>query len=387
MKKLFCAIFLFVSLKMFSDAWPYSVYIDCYRVSGFSNKLAEYDTIPLEEVLNLKEIKLESNNIGQVVKYKVISYTLSINLSSNKMIFNEISNNITEGIKSGLQKIENNSGMFLDVKVQITDSRNQIKYDYFKGYVIVGKSNKKCNKTIVFKGKLFTGVSQLVPVSNQSLLLKDDYNKTLASTVTDRYGDFEFKDINVQSNYNIEVPNVAEKIKEDKLYIANQDGTNKREMKKNGATFSYRLLPVEMVRLSEMKEEDTELTLQSFNKSNNTQLSVLKDIQYASNSFEITPEAQKILNGIVKSLKDNPKLKLSIISHTDSKGDDASNKILSEKRANMVMNYLINAGVSKNRISAQGKGESNILNRCANNVDCSEAEHKINRRTEFLFTK
>ena len=93
------------------------------------------------------------------------------------------------------------------------------------------------------------------------------------------------------------------------------------------------------------------------------------------------------LDKIIEAMKQNTALKLFISSHTDSNGDDAYNMTLSEKRAQKVMEYFIIEGIDKGRLMAKGFGETKIINRCGNGVDCSELEHQLNRRTEFKFTK
>jgi outer membrane protein OmpA-like peptidoglycan-associated protein len=97
---------------------------------------------------------------------------------------------------------------------------------------------------------------------------------------------------------------------------------------------------------------------------------------------------------VIKILNKYPNLVLEISSHTDSKGDDASNMQLSEKRALAVVNYIISNsinivsnGIDKKRVSGKGYGETKILNRCKNGIECNENEHKENRRTEFKFIK
>jgi outer membrane protein OmpA-like peptidoglycan-associated protein len=86
-------------------------------------------------------------------------------------------------------------------------------------------------------------------------------------------------------------------------------------------------------------------------------------------------------------LNENKSYKLDILSHTDAIGDDNSNLELSIKRANAALEYLVSKGIDKNRLKAIGLGETKILNRCINNIICSEKEHEINRRTEFKYTK
>ncbi len=85
----------------------------------------------------------------------------------------------------------------------------------------------------------------------------------------------------------------------------------------------------------------------------------------------------------MKVLKDNPTLRIELSSHTDSRGKDKYNMALSQKRAQAAVNYLVSKGIARDRMVAKGYGESKLLNRCANGVKCSEAEHQLNRRTEF----
>jgi outer membrane protein OmpA-like peptidoglycan-associated protein len=74
---------------------------------------------------------------------------------------------------------------------------------------------------------------------------------------------------------------------------------------------------------------------------------------------------------------------IELSSHTDSRSSDAFNLQLSQKRAKAAVDYLISKGINKNRLIAIGYGETKLLNKCSNDVNCSEEEHAINRRTEF----
>jgi outer membrane protein OmpA-like peptidoglycan-associated protein len=74
---------------------------------------------------------------------------------------------------------------------------------------------------------------------------------------------------------------------------------------------------------------------------------------------------------------------VEIASHTDSRGTKENNRDLSERRAQAVTNYLISKGVNASRIVSNGYGESQLLNRCADGVSCTEREHRNNRRTQF----
>ena len=74
---------------------------------------------------------------------------------------------------------------------------------------------------------------------------------------------------------------------------------------------------------------------------------------------------------------------VEIASHTDSRGSKESNRLLSERRAQAVTNYLISKGINSSRIVSNGYGETRLLNRCSDGVSCTEREHLANRRTQF----
>ncbi|MBG7611866.1 OmpA family protein [Polaribacter sp. BAL334] len=72
-----------------------------------------------------------------------------------------------------------------------------------------------------------------------------------------------------------------------------------------------------------------------------------------------------------------------IESHTDMRGTKKENQDLSDRRAKAVLDYLISKGINASQLFAKGFGESKLLNKCSDNVVCSEAEHAVNRRTTF----
>ena len=79
-----------------------------------------------------------------------------------------------------------------------------------------------------------------------------------------------------------------------------------------------------------------------------------------------------------------PTLKIDVRSHTDSRGSDPYNLKLSDSRAKSTVEYIISAGIDRSRVTGQGYGETQLLNRCDDGVPCSEADHQLNRRSEFI---
>ena len=106
-------------------------------------------------------------------------------------------------------------------------------------------------------------------------------------------------------------------------------------------------------------------------------------IFYELGSARITPASKKIIDETLLPLLNSKPVNIELMSHTDSRGNDDFNMSLSQQRANSVVNYLVSKGISRSRLSAKGYGETRLVNRCSNGVDCSEGEHQKNRRTEF----
>ena len=113
----------------------------------------------------------------------------------------------------------------------------------------------------------------------------------------------------------------------------------------------------------------------------------LPNIYFDFNKADIRADAQLVLDRVVKLLADSPGSVVEVGSHTDSRGSDQFNLLLSQRRAVSVTNYLVTKGVEKARVKAKGYGETKLLNKCSNGVECSEEEHKVNRRTEFKIVK
>lgn len=113
----------------------------------------------------------------------------------------------------------------------------------------------------------------------------------------------------------------------------------------------------------------------------------IENIYYDFDKSNIRPDAAKELDKVVAVMKENPTIWIVLGSHTDSRGKDQYNQWLSQSRANSAVQYIIDRGVEKSRITAKGYGESKPVNECTNGVKCSEEAHQLNRRTEFTIVK
>ena len=111
----------------------------------------------------------------------------------------------------------------------------------------------------------------------------------------------------------------------------------------------------------------------------------LENIYFDLNKYNIKPQAAKTLDVLVSLLQKYPRMEVQLGAHTDSRNSDAYNQRLSVNRANATYDYLVSHGINKERLQSKGFGESQPLVSCGNN--CSEDEHSINRRCEFIILK
>lgn len=110
----------------------------------------------------------------------------------------------------------------------------------------------------------------------------------------------------------------------------------------------------------------------------------LDNINFDLDKSDILPVSIPDLERIVKLMQDNPNIQVEMSSHTDSQGSDEYNRKLSQRRADATVAYIANQGISIERLIARGAGETELKNeKCANNVPCTDDEHRVNRRTEF----
>lgn len=113
----------------------------------------------------------------------------------------------------------------------------------------------------------------------------------------------------------------------------------------------------------------------------------IKIIYFDLDKSNIRKDAALELQKIVEVLKLNPTMKIDVRSHTDSRQTSEYNIKLSDRRAKATIAWMIKNGIDKERLSGRGYGESQLKNNCSDGVECSEEEHQLNRRSEFIITE
>lgn len=286
-------------------------------------------------------------------------------------------------IKIGSTGLSNNGGIELFIaKVNPTGS-----YSFIKNAVSPEPSFGDKNKYVNYYAKLMYGKEKSSLV-NQVVNLKDSKGEVIQSTKTDSYGDFSFKGISTTDNVNIVLEKNDSLPTGESIFLANQNGEVTKELTKDkNNDFTFDILSSELMKLTMITEEDNTNKLKNFKSGKETEVTILENILYDPGEWNLLAENTLIINKLVNTMKANPNYAIEIYSFTDAVGDAKDNMVLSEKRAKAIVDLFIKKGIKADRIKGTGFGESKIINRCVDGVECSEKEHQVNRRTEFKFVK
>ncbi|MGL2967620.1 OmpA family protein [Flavobacterium sp. XGLA_31] len=194
------------------------------------------------------------------------------------------------------------------------------------------------------------------------LILFDSSFKQLAETTSDAQGKYEFKDVECGEKYYVRASLETYNTKESPVIID----------KKSGQTE----LNIELEKIAKPIPIGGDLA----------DVFGINLIYFDLDKWNIRPDAAIDLAKILDVLEQYPTMKIDIRSHTDSRATAAYNMKLSDRRAKSTRDWLINHGIKANRLTAKGYGESQLVNKCADGVQCTEAEHQLNRRSQFIIT-
>lgn len=194
------------------------------------------------------------------------------------------------------------------------------------------------------------------PLAKVNVSLLDINGKVIETYFTDKDGKYEFKAIGCDKTYTILAERVIYRPDKKEFVTSPADGET--------TTIDLHLDPLII---------DNEI--------------VINPIYFNYDKSFIRPDAAYELENVVAVLREHPKMIIKIESHTDSRGRDAYNLKLSDRRAKSTRDYLYSRGIENSRIqSAVGYGETQILNQCINDVKCTYKEHEENRRSKFIIT-
>jgi len=191
------------------------------------------------------------------------------------------------------------------------------------------------------------------PLALTSVVIFDESNNKVATKTSDAQGNVQFK------------------------YECNQ------AFKVDGNKEMYLNNSIDIAKTDE-KEVSRKLAL---DKIIITDQVVLNPIFFELDKHNITAQGAAELDKLVEVMNKYPEMIIRAESHTDSRGKDGYNMALSERRAKSTAQYVISKGISADRITGEGKGETTLINECSNGVQCSKEAHQANRRSEFHIVK
>lgn len=228
------------------------------------------------------------------------------------------------------------------------------------------------------KGRLLFSEAPSDAVKNQKMVMMNKFNDTISRTLSDNSGLFTYFSVKYLPEYIIKADTAGDLAGKQKAYLSTASGAVFANVPKASGKFEYLLSLGDVAKLSGInKDVSTTKNAISFNAN----------ITFKKNSSELESSSNIELDKVATMLSKNKDYTVEIISHTDSKGDDADNLELSKKRSSAVKAYLVGKGIAPIRMKPIGKGETELKNKCKNKVACTDDEHAENVRTELKFYK
>jgi outer membrane protein OmpA-like peptidoglycan-associated protein len=214
------------------------------------------------------------------------------------------------------------------------------------------------------------------PISNAKVTLSDANFKVVKELKTDEKGVFDFGEVKCGDKFFLKTEAENYNTNESPVVIG----------KETGETFAPIELDKSVINISDYFGPDGNLK-PGQNPPDIGTFFHIKNIYFDLDKYNIRPDAEVDLAKILDVLEQHPTMQIDIRSHTDSRQTAEYNNWLSDNRAKSTMKWLIKKGINKTRLTAKGYGESQLVNKCADGVECTEEEHQQNRRSEFLILK
>ncbi len=217
--------------------------------------------------------------------------------------------------------------------------------------------------------------------------LTDKNGNVIETTTTDRYGQFSFSNLPPDKTYFEQVDADDPKMKSmSKVFIADTKGNVVRELDMEHG-FKYEILSTDRTRMGNLNVFDpwlTALNLKNRVGFSNDSMHIIENIYYDYQKWDIQPAAARVLDKVVAVMQSDSTLNIELDAYTDPRGSEDFNFILSQKRADAAVEYMVIQGISKKRLSAIGFGKNHQINNCGEpGVICNEEQLARNRRTEF----
>lgn len=275
-----------------------------------------------------------------------------------------------------------------------------------------------------FIAGIITDIDTKLALENATVILQDSENKTLNTITTSADGKFSFtaaceasykvsafKEKYTNESVTLTLDKIRDKVNDASLALKSLEAI-KLEEKENAEKKRKQELIIEeenkkktelaaiALKQKEKKEKEAAIVAAEVKKNEKVkeilekEKDVVRDkdrliiktdpIYFDYNLWYIRKESKVILGRVVELMKKYPGMVIEIGSHTDSRGNEKFNADLSQKRANSTREFIIQSGIDAKRVSAKGYGESVPIIKCKPDEACSEEEHELNRRSEFV---
>lgn len=242
------------------------------------------------------------------------------------------------------------------------------------------------------RGTLVSGDGNNTILGNTKLNIVDENGTTVQSVTTDASGRFNFVNLPADKTYLVLVDDAGADPKLmtfGRLYVKDEKGKVVRILNiGRSGKYELRVLPSDRNTLAFVYVEDPWLqVLQMKEKAKKDSLLIIENIYYDYADWKLLPAGEITLEKVARVMQLDPNITIEISAHTDSRAKNDFNLNLSKKRAKSVVDYLVKRGVPAARLTSVGLGETRLLNKCADGVECTEEEHAKNRRTEFKINR
>jgi outer membrane protein OmpA-like peptidoglycan-associated protein/tetratricopeptide (TPR) repeat protein len=207
-------------------------------------------------------------------------------------------------------------------------------------------------------GTIFTADNK-TPIANAKVTQFDEKGHLLQTVFTNENGQYRFE-VTCGKAYSIRAETKLYETKEAKITIGKISGESKLDI-----VLEKTIIPITV---------GTDLA----------KVLNIPIIYFDVNKYNIRPDAAFELEKIIAVLRQYPTMKIEVRSHTDSRGSDQKNLVLSDNRAKSTAAWIVKEGIEITRVKGKGFGEKKLINKCANNIKCTLTEHQVNRRSEFI---
>lgn len=219
------------------------------------------------------------------------------------------------------------------------------------------------------KGKVYD-IQSNKGISSAKVTLYDGDHKLVEEIITNESGEYEFTNKVCSVSYTVGVDKFGYNTIELGLPALNKSNGAVLDFGVEGGSGSSieKLIPIEGIKVGDDLFKVLKLDV----------------IYFDLGKYNIRPDAEKELYKILGVLRKYPNMRVDVRSHTDVSGSDGFNYLLSQRRAESTVNWLVARGIERSRLTGRGFGSSMLVNECYKGVPCPGYKHQENRRSEFV---